>query len=66
MGSDWRQYANLGTMVLAKNASIVSGEKTCDGTKERRRKQERTREERERGVQVEGKKGKEKCLIFMR
>ena len=57
MGSDWRQYANLGTMVLAKNASIVSGEKTCDGTKERRRKQERTREER--GVQVEGKKGKE-------
>ena len=49
MGSDWRQYANLGTMVLAKNASIVSGEKTCDGTKDRRKtgEGERTRGERE-------------------
>ena len=49
MGSDCRQYANLGTMVLAKNASIVSGEKTCDGRKERRKtgEGERTRGERE-------------------
>ena len=31
MGSDCRQYANLGTIALAKNASIVSGEKTCEG-----------------------------------
>ena len=31
MGSDCRQYANLGTIVLAKNASIVSGEKTYEG-----------------------------------
>ena len=41
MGSDCRQYANLGTIVLAKNASIVSGEKTYEGGAARGRKKRR-------------------------
>ena len=60
MGSDCRQYANLGTIVLAKNASIVSGEKTYEGGAARGREKRRDRgkkkiedrEERERGVRV--------------
>jgi len=50
MGSDWRQYANFGRIVLAKKASIVSGENTCGGGEKKRgrfggREQLREREE---------------------
>ena len=60
MGSDCRQYANLGTIVLAKNASIVSGEKTYEGGEQQGR--EDGRETGEREDEGRGNKQKEREL----
>ena len=65
MGSDWRQYANFGRIVLAKKASIVSGENTCGGGGEEGREvwRERAVEKgRRKNIQIHAKVNQNKNI----